>query len=84
MKLLLAQAYFRSQSYEKSAELMLSLLKESTLTNDEREEYTMNLLATGLNRHLTAELLKEYEKVMVKTQRKELLYNFSLIMFDQN
>jgi predicted Zn-dependent protease len=84
LKLLLAQSYFRAQNYEKSAELMISLLKDASLTSEERDEYMINLLADGLNRHLSADLIKEYEKVMIKTERKELLYNFSLIMFDLN
>jgi hypothetical protein len=33
LKLLLAQAHFRSLNYEKSAELMLGLIKEVSLTN---------------------------------------------------
>lgn len=53
LRLLLAQAHFRAFNYEKSAELMLGLLKDSDLMDEEREEYVINLMATGLNRALS-------------------------------
>jgi hypothetical protein len=49
LRLLLAQAHFRAQNYDKSAGLMLALLKEVSLDDEDREEYLINLLATGLN-----------------------------------
>ena len=44
----------------------------------------INILATGLNKHITNDLMKQYEKIMIKAERKELLYNYSLMMLDMN
>jgi predicted Zn-dependent protease len=54
LRLLLAQAHFRASNYAESAELMLGLLKDSDLLEEEKEEYIINLMATGLNRALSA------------------------------
>ena len=62
---------------------MVGLLRDSGLSAEDRDEYMINLLANGLTKQISADLVKEYEKIMVKTERKELLYNFSLILFDQ-
>lgn len=49
---------------------MLGLLKESSLSNEEKEEYLINLLATGLNKVLSVDLIREYERVIAKAERK--------------
>jgi hypothetical protein len=61
---------------------MLGLLKDTNLSNEEKEEYLINLLATGLNKVLSVDLIREYEKVISKAERKELLYNYSLALYD--
>lgn len=66
IKLLLAQAHFRAQNYQKSAALMLALLKDTNLDSDKREEYIINLLATSLNPALTAEIASHYQKLIIK------------------
>lgn len=58
LRLLLAQAYFRALNYEKSAELMIGLLKEVNIPSEEREEYVINLMATGLNKTLSLEIIQ--------------------------
>lgn len=60
LRLLLAQAYFRSQNYEKAAELMVGLLRDSGLSAEDRDEYMINLLANGLTKQISADLIKEY------------------------
>ena len=65
LKLLLAQAHFRAFNYAQSAELMLSLLKESNLMEEEKEEYVINLMATGFNRALSCEIVTSFEKLIV-------------------
>lgn len=61
---------------------MLGLLKETNLSNEEKEDYLINLLATGLNKVLSVDLIREYEKIIAKAERKELLYNYSLVLYD--
>lgn len=61
---------------------MVGLLKETNLSNEEKEEYLINLLATGLNKVLSVDLIREYEKIIAKAERKELLYNYSLVLYD--
>jgi len=61
---------------------MVGLLKETNLSNEEKEDYLINLLATGLNKVLSVDLIREYEKIIAKAERKELLYNYSLVLYD--
>ena len=60
---------------------MLSLLKESNLMEEEKEEYIINLMATGFNRALSHEIVTSFEKLIVSAERKELLFNYALMMF---
>lgn len=39
-------------------------------------------MATGLNRALSTEVVKTYEKAIITAERKELLYNYSLVMYE--
>lgn len=39
-------------------------------------------MAAGLNRALSSEVIKSFEKSILKAERKELLYNYSLVMFE--
>ena len=61
---------------------MIGLLKEVNIPSEEREEYVINLMATGLNKTLSLEIIQQYEKTIAKSVRKELLYNYSLVLFD--
>jgi hypothetical protein len=61
---------------------MLPFLKEGGLLEEEKEEYAINLTATGLNKALNLQVAQEYEKIVMGAQRKELLYNYALLMFE--
>lgn len=61
---------------------MAALIRKGNMAADLKDEYRINYLATGNNKFVGGEL-QEYEKMMVNPERKELLYNYSLIMFDQ-
>jgi signal recognition particle subunit SRP72 len=82
LRLLLAQAHFRAFDYQQSASIMLALLKDSNLLEEEREEYIINLMATGLNRALTQQELRSFEKACASAERKELLYNYALVLWE--
>jgi hypothetical protein len=56
LNLILAQAYFRSQNYEKSAELMASLIKKGNMDIELKDEYRINFLATGYNKYVGGEI----------------------------
>jgi hypothetical protein len=80
LNLILAQAYFRAQNYEKSAELMSGLIKRGNIAAELRDEYRINFLATGYNKFVGSEL-QDYEKLLINAERKEMLYNYALVMF---
>ena len=53
LTLLQAQAHFRHAQYAQAARLMQQLLGDKHLAPEDRQQYIINLLACGLNPHLT-------------------------------
>lgn len=61
---------------------MAGLIRKGNIAADLKDEYRINYLATGCNKSVLGEL-QDYEKLMINAERKELLYNYALIMLEQ-
>jgi uncharacterized FlgJ-related protein len=61
---------------------MSGLIRKGNMPADLKDEYRINFLATGVNKFVSGEL-QDYEKLMINPERKELLYNYALIMLEQ-
>lgn len=61
---------------------MGGLIRKGNMPADLKDEYRINFLATGANKFVSGEL-QDYEKLMINPERKELLYNYALIMLEQ-
>lgn len=79
LQLLLAQAYFKVLDYDHSIEMMSDLLRVVKLSHEDKELYTVNLLASATPK--TAKRVEEFEFLITTNSCKEMLYNFSIFLY---